>query len=79
MDKFSKIRHLVPSYILKETDCKKNTNKLLRRNIRRLAKRKQITYKQAILLFYNVKSIYELDKNLLFSLHKNDIDLTRKF
>jgi len=55
----------------------KNT-KLLRRNIKRISKRKGITYTQAILYFYNAKSIYEIDKNLLYSLYKNDLDLTRK-
>jgi hypothetical protein len=33
---------------------------------------------QAILHFYNAKSIYEIDKNLIYSLHKNDLDLYRK-
>lgn len=53
------------------------TNKSLRRNIRRIAKRKGITYIQAILHFYNAKSLYEIDKNLLYSLHKSDVDLNR--
>lgn len=55
----------------------KNT-KSLRRNIKRIAKRKGITYKQAILFFYNVKSIYEIDRNLLYSLYKNDLDSNAK-
>lgn len=76
MNKLNKIKHLIPIHILKTgKKSEKKTNKFLRRNIRRLAKRKNISYKDAILLFYNIKSIYELDKNLLYSLHKNDIDL----
>lgn len=54
------------------------TNKLLRRNIRRIAKRKGITFSEAILVFYSAKSLYEIDKNILYSLHKNDVDLTRR-
>jgi hypothetical protein len=56
----------------------KKTNKHLRRNIRRIAKRKGITLTEAILVFYNAKSLYEIDKNTLYSLHKNDVDLKRK-
>lgn len=56
----------------------KETKNKLRRHIRRLSIRKQITYTQAILHFYNAKSLYEIDKNLLFSLFKNDMDLKEK-
>jgi hypothetical protein len=56
---------LVPSKI------NKKTNKSLRRNIRRLADRKGISYESAILHFYGVKSISEIDKNLFYSLNKN--------
>lgn len=49
---------------------RKENNRKLRRNIRRMAERKGITYKEAILKFYNVSSYAELDKNLVYSLNK---------
>ncbi|NBT58685.1 hypothetical protein EBT16_07880 [bacterium] len=49
---------------------KKENNRRLRRNIRRIAERKGISYKDAILKFYNVSSYEELDKNLVYSLNK---------
>lgn len=49
----------------------KHTNKNLRRNIRRLADRKGITYEKAILLFFKVGHEGQLDKNLVYSLRKN--------
>lgn len=49
---------------------RKENNRKLRRNIRRIAERKGITYKEAILKFYKVYSYEELDKNLVYSLHK---------
>lgn len=50
---------------------KGDNNRRLRRNIRRLAERKGISYKDAILKFYGVASYDELDKNLVYSLNKN--------
>lgn len=47
------------------------TNKSLRRHLRRLAERKGITYQQAIIDFYGVKSVDRLEKNLVYSLLKN--------
>ena len=49
---------------------RKENNRKLRRNIRRIAERKGITYKEAILKFYKVHSYGELDKNLVYSLNK---------
>ncbi|NBP16893.1 hypothetical protein EBU95_21345 [bacterium] len=49
---------------------RKKNNRKLRRNIRRIAERKGITYKEAILKFYNVSSYDDLDKNLVYSLNK---------
>lgn len=49
---------------------RKENNRKLRRNIRRIAERKGITYKEAILKFYKVSSYSELDKNLVYSLNK---------
>lgn len=49
---------------------RKENNRRLRRNIRRIAERKGITYKEAILKFYKVHSYKELDKNLIYSLNK---------
>ena len=49
---------------------RKENNRRLRRNIRRIAERKGITYKEAILKFYKVHSYNELDKNLIYSLNK---------
>lgn len=45
-------------------------NKKLRRNIRRIAEKYEISYDEAILKFYNVSSLSKLDKNLFFSLSK---------
>ena len=65
--KTRKIKHLLPDHLVrKHISSNKSSNKQLRRNIRRIAERKGITYIQAILHFYNVKSIYELDKNLIY-------------
>lgn len=41
-----------------------------RRNLLRIAKRKSITYNQAISKFFQVSDVSELDKNLLWSLKK---------
>jgi hypothetical protein len=41
-----------------------------RRNLLRIAKRKSITYNQAIEKFYRVGDVSELDNNLLWSLRK---------
>jgi hypothetical protein len=49
---------------------RKENNRKLRRNIRRIAERKGITYKEAILKFYKVYSYEQLDKNLVYSLNK---------
>lgn len=46
------------------------SKKKLRRNLNRLADRKQISYEQAILDFYKVSKLSDLDKNLVFSLQK---------
>jgi hypothetical protein len=64
------IKRLVPEIVWKSSCKSKKTNKGLRRNIRRLAERKGITYEMAILRFYQVKSLKDLDKNLLYSLYK---------
>lgn len=40
----------------------------LRRNLRRISERKGITYTQAILRFYGVKNLNQLDKKLVWSL-----------
>lgn len=66
-----KINNLISEKTQKNNFRKKTTNKKLRRNIRRIALRKNITYKQAILNFYKVDSLYDLDKNLLYSLYKD--------
>jgi putative aminopeptidase FrvX len=50
---------------------KGENNRRLRRNLRRLAERKGISYKEAILKFYGVASYDELDKNLVYSLNKS--------
>jgi len=72
MTTFNKINHLVPKEIQKKIFLKKKkTNKRLRRNIKRISIRKNISYRQAILDFYKVKSFYELDKNLIYSLYKD--------
>jgi hypothetical protein len=47
------------------------SNKKLRRNLFRLAKKKGISYDLAILSFYKIKSLSELDKHLLWSLYKD--------
>lgn len=47
------------------------SNKKLRRNLFRLAKKKGITYELAIMSFYKINSLSDLDKNLLWSLFKN--------
>jgi hypothetical protein len=47
-----------------------DTNRKLRRNLRRMADRKGISYKEAILKFYKVSSYDQLDKNLVYSLNK---------
>ena len=49
---------------------RKENNRKLRRNIRRIAERKGITYNEAILKFYKVYSYEQLDKNLVYSLNK---------
>lgn len=49
---------------------RKNTNRKLRRNLKRIADRKGISYKEAIFRFYKVSSYEELDKNLVYSLNK---------
>lgn len=41
-----------------------------RRNLLRIAKRKSITYNQAIQKFYGVKDVSELENNLMWSLKK---------
>lgn len=71
MTKSRKLNHLVSKKIQKNKFKKKKTNKNLRRNIKRISLRKNITYKQAILCFYKVESLYELDKNLIYSLYKD--------
>lgn len=71
MTKSRKLNHLVSNEIQKNNFKKKKTNKKLRRIIKRISLRKNITYKQAILDFYKVKSFYELDKNLIYSLYKD--------
>lgn len=57
--------------LLGEFKGKKSTNKKLRRNLRRMAERKNISYDEAILKFYGIRSLSQLDKNLLYSLYKN--------
>jgi len=44
------------------------SNSANRRNLSRMAERLGITYDEAILKFYGVKSLSEIDKNLLWSL-----------
>lgn len=46
------------------------SKKKLRRHIKRLAERKDVSYREAISRFYG-KSINEINKSLLYSLHKN--------
>lgn len=58
-------------FLRRKSSKKNSTNKGLRRHLRRLASKKGITYQQAIVGYYGVKSIDKLDKNLLYSLLKN--------
>lgn len=46
------------------------SNKLNRRNLKRIAKRKGISYEDAIKKFYKIDSLCFLEKNLLWSLQK---------
>lgn len=46
------------------------SNKLLRRNLKRISKRKGISYEEAIKIFYKTESLDSLEKNLLWSLQK---------
>ena len=65
------IKRLLPKHLWGKLSRDKKTNKGLRRNLRRLAERKGISYEMAIIHFYRVKSLKDLDKNLLYSLFKN--------
>ena len=65
------IKKLIPKFLLSKVQAKKKTNKSLRRSIRRMADRKGISYEMGILHFYQVKSLKELDKHLVFSLLKH--------
>lgn len=56
------------------TKLNMSSNKKLRRNIKRLADKKGITYELAILHFYKIDSLSKLDKHLLWSLYKNTIE-----
>jgi hypothetical protein len=47
-----------------------SSNKKNRRNIRRLAERKGLSYRESVEHFYG-KDFSRMDKNLLYSLHKN--------
>jgi hypothetical protein len=46
------------------------SKKKLRRNLRRLANRKGISYDQATIEFFKVKSLSELNRSLVYSLEK---------
>lgn len=46
------------------------SKKKLRRNLRRLASRKGISYDQATMEFFKVKSLSELNRSLVYSLEK---------
>lgn len=48
------------------------SNKRTRRNLRRVAERKGLGYGEAIVRFYG-KDIPDIDKNLVYSLHKKTI------
>jgi hypothetical protein len=47
-----------------------SSNKKTRRHIRRLAERKGMEYREAVSLFYG-KELGEINRSLLYSLHKN--------
>lgn len=71
--------HIYQIQDIKNKKIKKNTsNKNLRRHLKRLAKSKSISYEEAILHFYKIKKLSQLDKNLLYSLHKNYFKKNKK-
>lgn len=53
------------------------STKKIRRNIRRICDRQGISYRDAILKFYSVGSLSELDKNLVWSLYKEKNKISR--
>jgi hypothetical protein len=65
------IDHLVPTNHRKRKKGKRSGYKGLRRYLRRIAERKGITYTEAILNFYHVKSLKKLEEKLLHSLFKD--------
>lgn len=65
------IDHLVPTKHRERKKGKRSGNKGLRRYLRRLSERKGITYTEAVLNFYKVKSLTKLDQKLVHSLFKD--------
>lgn len=65
------IDHLVPTNHREKKKGKRSGNKGLKRYLRRLSERKGITYAEAVLKFYNVKSLSKLDQKLVNSLFKD--------
>jgi hypothetical protein len=59
----------IPSFI-PQVFGKKTSKKKLRRFLKRTAERKGVSYSESIVSFYNLDSISDLKKNLLYSLHK---------
>lgn len=54
------------------------STKKIRRNLRRICDRQGISYKDAILKFYGVGSLKDLDKNLVWSLYKENNKISGK-
>lgn len=65
------IDNLIPTNHRKKKKSKRSGDKGLKRYLRRLSERKGITYTEATLRFYNVKSLNKLDQKLVNSLFKD--------
>jgi hypothetical protein len=63
---------------IQERDVKKLNNGAHRRNLLRMSVRLGITLEEAILKFYGVKSLSDLDRNLVWSLTGRSLRIGKK-